>query len=40
MEDIREIVKSLEESELFVKGISETIKKETKEEKGEFLRMI
>ena len=31
MEDILKIVKSLEESGLLIKGISETIKNETKE---------
>ena len=35
-----EIVKSLEESRLPVKGISETIKNETKGQKGEFLLML
>ena len=34
------IVKWLEESRLLVKEISETIKNETKEQKGEFLSMI
>ena len=33
MEDIMKIVKSLEESRLLMKGISETIKNETKEQK-------
>ena len=37
MEDIMKIVKSLEESELLIKGISETIKYEAKEQKGGFL---
>ena len=40
MEDIMKIVKSLEESELLIKGISETIKNGAKEEKGRFLPMI
>ena len=31
MEDIMKIVKSLEESGLLIKGVSETIKNETKE---------
>ena len=39
MEDIIKIVKSLEESGLLIKGISERIKNETKEQKGEFLPM-
>ena len=39
MEDTMKIVKSLEESGLLVKGISETIKNETKEQKGGFLPM-
>ena len=34
MEDIITIVKSFEESGLLVKGISETIKNEAKEQKG------
>ena len=34
------IVKSLEESELLIKGISETIKHEAKEQNGGFLPMI
>ena len=37
MEDIIKIVKSLEEPGLLIKGISETIKTEVKEEKGRFL---
>ena len=40
MEDIMKIVKSLEESRLLVKGISETIKNETKEQKGGFPPML
>ena len=40
MEDIMKIVKSFEESGLLVKGISEAIKNETKEQKGRFLRML
>ena len=38
--DIKKIVKTLEESGLQVKGISETIKNETKEQKGGFLPML
>ena len=37
MKDIMKIVKSLEESGLLIKGISETIKNETKEQKGGIL---
>ena len=37
MEDIMKINKSFEESGLLVKGISETIKHETKEQKRGFL---
>ena len=40
MEDIMKIVKSPEESGLLVKGISETIKNETKEQKEGFLSML
>ena len=35
--DIMKIVKSLEEPNLLIKGVSETIKNETKEQKGGFL---
>ena len=34
------IIKSLEESDLLIKGISKTIKNEGKEQKGGFLRML
>ena len=34
MEDVMKVVKSLEESGLLTKRISETIKNETKEQKG------
>ena len=37
MKDIMKVVKSLEKSELLIKGISETIKNEAKEQKGGFL---
>ena len=37
MVDIMKIVKSLEEAGSLIKGISETIKNETKEQKGGFL---
>ena len=40
MEDIMKIVKSLEESGLLIKGISETIKNEVKEQKSRFLPML
>ena len=40
MNDIMKIVKSLEESGLSVKGVSETIKNEAKEQKGGFLGML
>ena len=40
MNDIMKIVKSPEESGLLIKGISETIKNEVKEQKGEFLSML
>ena len=38
--DIMKIVKSLEVSGLLIKGVSETIKNEAKEEKGGFLSML
>ena len=40
MEDILEIVKSLEDSGLLLKGVSETIKSKSREQKGGFLRML
>ena len=40
MEDILKIVKSLEDSGLLLEGVSETIKKEAKEQKGGFLNML
>ena len=40
MKDISQIVKSLEDSGLLSKGLSETIKDEAKEEKGEFVSML
>ena len=40
MNDITKIVKSLEESGLLIKGVSETIKSEPKEQKGGFLGML
>ena len=40
MEDIMKMVKSLEESGLLIKGISETNKNEAKEQKAGFLGML
>ena len=40
MDDIMKIVKSLEESGLLIKGVSETIKNEAKEQKRGFLGML
>ena len=40
MEDIMKIVKSFEDSGLLLKGVSETIQNEAKEQKGGFLRML
>ena len=40
MEDIIEIVKSLEDSGLLVTGVTETVQNEVKEQKGGFLRML
>ena len=40
MNDIMKIVKSLEESGLLMKGVSETIKDEAKEQKGGILEML
>ena len=40
MENIMKIVKSLEESGLLIKGITETIKNEAKDKKGGFLLML
>ena len=37
MEDIIKVVKSLEESGLLLKGVSETIRNEAKEKKENFL---
>ena len=39
MDDIMEIVKSLEESGLLIKGLSDTIQNEVKKQKGGFLGM-
>ena len=40
MEDIMKIVKSLKKSALLIKGVSETIKNEAKEQKDGFLDML
>ena len=40
MEDIIKIVKPLEDSDLLLKGVSETIQNEAKEQKGGFLSML
>ena len=40
MEDILKIVKSLEDSGILLKGVSETIKDEAKEQKEGFLSML
>ena len=40
MNDMMKIVRSLEESGLLIKGVSETIKNETKEQKRGFLGIL
>ena len=40
MNDIIKIIKSLEESGLLIKGVSQTIKNEVNEQKGVFLSML
>ena len=40
IEDITKIVKSVEGSELLIKGISETIKNKATEQKGGFISML
>ena len=40
MDDIMKIVNSLEDSGLLIKGVSETIKNDAKEQKGGFLSML
>ena len=40
IEDIIKIVKSLEDSGLLLKGVTETVQNEVKEQKGWFLRML
>ena len=40
MDDILKIVKSLEDSNVLLKGVSETIQHEAKEQRGRFLSML
>ena len=40
MEDILKIVRSLKESGIFLKGVSETIQNEAKEQKGGLLNVL
>ena len=40
IDHIMKIVKSLKESNLLIKGVSETIKNEAKEQKGGFISML
>ena len=40
MEDITEIVKPLEDSGLLLKGVTETVQNEVKEQKGGFISML
>ena len=40
MDDILKIVKSLEDSAVLLKGVSETIQNEAKEQRGGFLSML
>ena len=40
MSDIMQIVKSLEENGFLIRGVSETIRNEAKEQKGGFLSML
>ena len=40
MEDIIKIVKSLEDSGLLLKGVTETVQNEVKEQKGGFISML
>ena len=40
MNDIKKMVKSLEVSGLFIKGVSERIKNKAKEQRSGFLRML
>ena len=40
MNDIMKIIKSLEESALSIKGVSKTVKNESKKQKGGFLSIL
>ena len=40
MEDLTKIVKSLEDSGLLLKGVTEIVQNEVKEQKGGFLSML
>ena len=40
MNDIMKVVKALEDSSILLKGVTKTIQKETKEQKGRFLSML
>ena len=40
MNDIMKIIQALENSGILLKGVTETIKSETKEQKGGFLSML
>ena len=40
MNDIKKIVQTLEYSNILLKGVTKTIKNETKEQKGEFVSML
>ena len=40
MEDVIKIVKSLEDSPLLLKGVTETVQNGVKEQKGRFLSML
>ena len=40
MNDIMKIIQALESSNILIKGVPKTIKKETKEQKGGFLSML
>ena len=40
MNDIMKIVQALEDSNILLKGVTETVQNEVKEQKGEFLSML
>ena len=40
MDDLIKIVKSLEDNTLLIKGVTETVQNEVKEQKGGFLSML